>query len=89
MSVHRTLQEQTRSASTRRRSTPDRPTGSIIMNTAVDTPVVVLQSHLKRPSNERGALSGPLLAQLVLRALKPIAVRIRIGPPGPLVLQLF
>src|SRR5215213_4117329 len=33
--IRSSLQEQTRSASARRRSMPDQPTGSIIMNTAV------------------------------------------------------
>src|SRR5215212_2909705 len=36
VSIRSSLQEHTRSASTRRRSMPDQPTGSIIMNTAVD-----------------------------------------------------
>src|SRR5215207_9089507 len=35
VSIRSSLQEQTRSASARRRSMPDQPTGSIIMNTAV------------------------------------------------------
>ena len=36
VNIRSSLQEQTRSASTRRRSMPDQPTGSIIMNTAVE-----------------------------------------------------
>jgi hypothetical protein len=40
--------------------------------TTLDTLVVVLQSHLKRPSNQRCAIGDPSLSLLVPVALKPI-----------------
>src|SRR5215211_8979604 len=46
--IRSSLQEQTRSASTRRRSMPAQPTGSIIMNTAVGSVIPLSNENPRR-----------------------------------------
>jgi hypothetical protein len=50
--IRSSLQEQTRSVSTRRRSMPDQPTGSIIMNAAVGRLLVHSRVKFCEPHRE-------------------------------------